>query len=320
MAAELNRLAEYFANKGSGYADLVGTTRVAAREAERLGVHELPFEQRIPSLSAENVVFRTSQTTSADIYIPRPVEGLILPSSEQLVGAARRELKTFFGQDIMVPEPPAELFHTLERFAGLGIRGFEPQYLPQLQLREKDNFPGLKVKPGKWFWDCVKDGSIEKGADTLDEGWYLLDGRWKPNYRDGQQVYEDDYLAPLMENLRASGRIQPYRYVPRNSRFGASPLEIEQVILPEFAKQTQPEGEVSNMSYALFSVIGNMKRQEWNDTTTWQWFRDKFEDGRRLIGGSSHGGGLAGVGAGTSDYRFDHAGFAPVVAFSSKTR
>lgn len=259
------------------------------------------------------------------IYIPKPKERFVRPSEEKLVKTAKKELASFFGKDFHVPKPPDELFRTLERFESLGIRGFEPHYLPNYQLREEEELPGWKVKPSKTFWEHLKAGLIEKGADTLKNGWYLVDGRGKPDGRvddlwNVQHLYNDDYLAPLIESLRDSGRIYVHRrslpWTPRNSRFDTSPSEIERIILPEFATQTQLEGNVSNMAYMQFNIWGNMTHPEWGRTNTSQWFRDKVRANGRLIGGNSNGGGLANgyhwaeVGA-----RFHSTAFSPVIAY-----
>ncbi|MBI4080607.1 MAG: hypothetical protein HY430_02440 [Candidatus Levybacteria bacterium] len=178
--------------------------------------------------------------------------------------------------------------------------------------------PGWKVKPEHWFWEQIKDGNLPQDAATLKEGWYLVDRRGKPNYQDDKQMYEDDYLAPFMENLRETGRVQKYRFVPDNSRFGASADEIEQVILPELASILGSEGIVRSKREIEFNVLGNMHYPEWGETNTWEWYADKFEDDSRLIGGHSGGGGLAHVSYDWSDNRHDGVGFAPLVEFPSE--
>ena len=71
----------------------------------------------------------------------------------------------------------------------------------------------------------------------LQQGVYLIDGRAKPDYQDGEQRYENDgFMEDMIKGLRRQSVIQRHRYVPEDSRFGVSPQEIEQVILPEFAR------------------------------------------------------------------------------------
>ena len=181
-----------------------------------------------------------SPVEKSDVQTPEtaPFRAEWLFTSEQLIRTESEALKRFFGKEIVVPKPPQELFQTLENMSKLGITGFEPHYLPQVSLTEKDKIPGWKVKPESWFWQQIKKGKLSKDAATLQEGWYLVDGRRKPNYDNGQQRYENDYLEPIMADLRNKGKIQKYSSVPNISRFGASPEEIEQVILAEFFRIT----------------------------------------------------------------------------------
>ncbi|MBI4089169.1 MAG: hypothetical protein HY424_00500 [Candidatus Levybacteria bacterium] len=258
-------------------------------------------------VAVEKVAVETSVTPSLTVES--------LPSVEQLTRIESEALKRFFGKDIVVPKPPQELFQTLETMSKLG---FEPHFLPQVSLTEADKIPGWKVKPQSWFWQNIKDGKPSADAAVLQEGWYLVDGRGKPNYDNGQQRYEDDYLESIMANLRKTGKIQKYSSVPDSSRFGASPNEIEQVILPEVARKTGAKGNLTNKRYIEFNVWGNMFHPEWGQTDTLEWFADEFGGGRRLFGGDSGGGGLGYVYDSWSDNRGDSVAFGPVVRFPSK--
>ena len=297
------------------------------RELGKLGDHDLAkiqagireaFKKRHPELKdiafppivvpVEKQAVKTPETSVAEL----------LPSSEQLIKTESETLKRFFGKDIAVPEPPQELFQTLEQMSKLGIAGFEPHFLPQVSLTEKDKIPGWKVRPESWFWKQIKDGKIPADAATLQEGWYLVDGRGKPNYDNGQQRYENDYLEPIMADLRKTGKIQRYSSVPDISRFGASPDEMEQVILSEVARITGAKGETTNKRYIEFNIWGNIFHPEWGQTNTLEWFADRFGDDYRLYGGVSDFGGLALVHGFWSVHRHDSIAFGPVVRFPSK--
>ncbi|MBI2034933.1 MAG: hypothetical protein HYT11_04340 [Candidatus Levybacteria bacterium] len=269
--------------------------------------------------------------TTPNFYIKRPVEALVLPSADRLVISARAELKTAFGRDFEIPQPPADLFETIEGFAERGITGFdETYYFPRLQLTEGDQlWKGRdRVKPEDYFWQQINNGSFSSDVARLEEGWYIGDRRGKPMYDNGQQRYgEDDYMEPLMAYLRDSNRIQKddyvpdnsqYDYVPDNSRFGASPREIEEVILPEFAVMSGARGVVRNRKYIEFNVRGNMAHPQWGQTDIWEWFGDPvFRGTERLVGGSSHDGGLANVRCYPVDYRGGGGSFSPEVFFPS---
>lgn len=287
---------------------MAGLLSSSAQVARKLGVpDELPQEE------APSVITST------------PIERLVLPSPDQLVEAESAKLKLNFAEDFEVPEPPQELFETLESFAAQGIRRFDNVYYqPDLQLKENDKFWKKKgvVKPNPYFWQQIKDGNFPKEVNVLTNGWFIGDRRVKPMYQNGQQMYEDDYLASYMAFLRGSGKIQLYehvKHVPVNSRFGASPQEIEEVILPEFARISGAKGIVRNRRFIEFNIRGNIDQSELGQTTTWEWFGDPvFGNSGRLVGGRSDYGGLAYVSDGPVDYRDGYMGFSPVVEFPSK--
>lgn len=229
----------------------------------------------------------------------------------------KQTLGAFFGHDILVVEPPAELFQTQEALLEHGITGFEPHFLPQVSLTEKSEFPGWKVRPDPWFWKQIRDGRIPADAATLREGWYLVDGRTKPDYDNGQQRYSNDYMEPIMQGLRKTGKIQKHSYVPDISRFGASPEEIENIILPEFTRIINTRGEMANKRYIELNVLGNMFHPEWGRTNTLEWFADKLKGNKWLGGGRSDLGGLANVDDSWSDFRDAHPAFSPVIRFPS---
>jgi hypothetical protein len=141
-------------------------------------------------------------------------------------------------------------------------------------------------------------------------------------YNNGKQRYgKDDYLEPLMEYLRASDRIRICPWTPHYSRAGVSPKEIEEVILPEFAKMSGAKGNVRNRRFMEFNVRGNIRHPEYGQTDTWEWFGDPvFGGAYRLRGGGSNIGGLGGVGNDAVDHYRGRTSFSPVVEFPSKPR
>lgn len=260
-----------------------------------------------------------------NFYIKRAAERLVLPSVDQLVVSAKKELKNKFGRDFEVPTPPAILFEDLQNFADRGIKGLDDAYYqPDLLLAKDDKFWKRKgiVKPGSYFWQQIENGNFPQEVATLEEGWFVGDSRVKPMYDNGQQRYgEDDYMEPLMAYLRGSNRIEKYSGVPDYSRAGASPREIEGIILPEFALLSGAKGIVRNRRYMEFNVRGNIAHREYGQTNTWEWFGDPvFRVVGRLIGGHSDVGGLASVSVVSVVLRLGGAGFSPVVAFPSKPR
>jgi len=252
-------------------------------------------------------------------YLKRSVEGLVLPSSNQLVTAARKKLESHFARDFEVPVPPQDLFETLRNFAERGIKGLdEVYYQPSLQLTEDHELwegEGI-VKPEPYFWEQIKDGNFPEEAAMLEEGWYIGDGSGKPMYANGQQRYgENDYMGRLMAYLRGYDRIQKYSGIPDDSRFGASSQQIEKIILPEFALGSDAKGNVRIRTYMEFVFRGNIAHPEYGLTNTLEWHGDPaFQGASRLVGG----GGLANVNCRSVFNRDDRTGFSIVLAFPSK--
>lgn len=239
--------------------------------------------------------------------------------AQRLVTAESQALQRFFGKDMQVPQPPTKLFETRDVLERNRLTRFEAHYLPEEELAAKDKLPGWHVKPEKWFWDQVKNGNVARDAAILRAGWYLVDGRGKPNYDNGQQRYDDDaWLQATIHDLRGSGRVKSLSYVASDSRFGVSADEVEGVILPEVAKLL-PAGVSIRMPREIeFNVFGNIHYPKWGNTNTWEWMNDRFGHGGRLIGGDSDGGGLASVSYGSSDDRDDFMAFRSLVEIPSK--
>ncbi len=321
MAAELDKLAQLYVERGNS--PRAALYKALASEERAIGGPEtvIPVASPIVEQPTKEVKAPFGEMP-VNVYVIKPVEGLALPSADQLVTTSRTELKSHFGIDVEVPTPPAELFQTLEAFAERGIRNFdEVFYLPGIRLDKGHKFfKGRdKVKPEDYFWDQIKNGNYPAQNADLEAGWYIGDKRGKPQYDNGQQMYEDDYLAPLMEVLRSAGKVKRYENVPADSRFRVSPREIEDVILPTFKEMSGAEGVVRNRRYMEFNVRGNMAHFEWGKTNTWEWFNDPAYPGAgRLLGGRSGGGGLAHVDSDRVFYRGDDLAFSPVVAFPSK--
>lgn len=244
----------------------------------------------------------------------------ITPENSEVQGLVTAEsaaLQRFFEKEVEVPQPPRELFQTVEALKGRGIARFEPHYFPTVELHQQDKLPGWTVKPEPWFWNQVKSGRVASDAPTLRAGWYLVDGRVKPDYYNGQQRYDDDaWFQATIHELRGFGSVKTMRGVVSDSRFGVSPYEVEQVILPEFARTVGTAGVVRTPRVIEFNVLGNIYHPEWGDTNTWEIMNDKFGGGGRLIGGGSVGGGLAGVSGCWADGRHGGVAFRSLIDFS----
>ncbi len=218
-----------------------------------------------------------------------------------------------------MPQPPELLIQTLEQLKERDVNDFEPHYLPMITLHNEDNFPGWQLKPQDWFWQQIENGKVNSNAATLRPGWYLVDGRGRPQYRDGKQLYKGDPLGNLMKGLRETGEVRTYKYVPQNSRFGPPYDNIALVILPAFIKKYEIKPPVRILRAIEFNVLGNMAHSDWGQNNTYEWFSDRFAFSHRLLGGCSEDGGLTNVYFNLSSEYSDNIGFRPMIVFPETT-
>ncbi|OGL79105.1 hypothetical protein A3E39_02570 [Candidatus Uhrbacteria bacterium RIFCSPHIGHO2_12_FULL_60_25] len=228
------------------------------------------------------------------------------------------KLTAFFGEYITVPPLPREI--TPERIKNWETMGFELHYLPPMDMTEDADFPGWEKKPQRWFYEEIAAGRIAKDATMLPGAWVLVDGRQKPKYDYGKQMYENDPLGDALAELRQKGLVQPHGHVPDpHSRFGISADELSKPeVIEAFAEVLHVRPDQLTLPTATdFNVIGNIHHPEWDDTDNWEWFQDSYQAGqRRLYGGASWDGGLSGVHWDDADNRNDNIAFRPSVRFS----
>lgn len=237
---------------------------------------------------------------------------------DQLVPQQKEAWKQFLGREIVVPQPPQELLDVWTHAIEQGITVFEAHFLPKTELKQNSKYPGWLVKPKEWFWQKIKEGKVAKDAAKLKGSWVLIDASPKPNYNDGQQLYENDPFAQTIVTLRGKDAIQTPANTPSTSRFKISWDEIHGQVLPEIARLLEVEGKKVRLPKEIeFNIIGNIHHPEWGQTNTWEWFEDSFEADGRLCGGDSSHGGLADVGDDWSGDRSDGIGFRPLVVFPS---
>ena len=250
---------------------------------------------------------------------------LTLPSPEQLVIDQTQVLESFFGHEAL-PKPPESLLEFIERTKELGF-SFELYFEPKVTFTDDSNYPGLVVKPHPWLFEQIGKGNVEPDSASLSGQWAAMEGLQKPEYDDGKQLYENDPLAPVLEQLRIDGKIPVpdwCRHIPTISRFGISPEEIDKYVVPAFSelsgadKQITAGELVAGLSpWAAWFYRGNTIHPEWGQTNTWEWFANNFGTAHRLIGGRRDDGGLAGVHYRWRDRRRDGIGFRFRVASSS---
>src|SRR3989344_5682787 len=138
-------------------------------------------------------------------------------------------LKAFFGESITVPPLPRE--NTPERIKNWDAMGFELHHLPPIDMTLDAAFPGWEKKPRRWFYEEIAAGRIAKDATVLPGAWVLIDGRQKPDFAKSGQMYADDPLAPVLEDLNRRGVISQSDYYGKKkldprSPFGPSPEDF----------------------------------------------------------------------------------------------
>ncbi|TAK94854.1 hypothetical protein EPO05_05765 [Patescibacteria group bacterium] len=253
--------------------------------------------------------------------IQAELENKISILQEQLVSEPirRREsekLSVFFGKDVDVPPIPKPI--TYEQFKYWEQMGFELHYLPAEEMTQDKNFPGWIKKPDQWFYDEIKEGNIVADATTLKGEWVLIDGRPKPDYRNGDGMYANDPLKSTLVNLRRVGAISGYKHP--SSRLNVTHNELQSESLKiAFARvlHTLPE-KLSLLRFIEWNFIGNVHHPEWGNNDLGEWFQDNYASIHfRLGGGGSAGGGLSYARHSSPDLPIDELGFRLLIRFSN---
>ncbi len=241
--------------------------------------------------------------------------GEVFPYSSFVAEKAAWE-ENFSGVEQEIPYPPQELVDALKRVKEQGVNSFEPHYLPPIILKEEDDYPGWKVKPLDWYWGLITVGNIDKDAAKLPGAWVIVDGMQKPNYANGNQMYEDDFLVTVLNKLRDEGKIHNTIGGRAGSRFDISFDEISQHVNPVIAKLLGVDANQVRLPKEIeFNVLGNMFHPEWGNTSTYEWLEDKFGGGSRLFGGGSE---ITSLSRRLSRDSLDRIGFRPLIVFSQQ--
>jgi hypothetical protein len=144
---------------------------------------------------------------------PKRTTALNAETASRLLTQAVSESRRFFAENIEVEVPDA-FYKTQERLREIGFARVEPLVLPSRTLQENDRLWEEKVKPEQWFWRWIQNGNIKPESAILQNGVYLIDGRAKPIYENGQQRYEDDeFMGDLIKGLRRKGYVQKHSHI-----------------------------------------------------------------------------------------------------------
>ena len=235
----------------------------------------------------------------------------------ELITIEKETIIKYFGEElgktIEVPPLPAEI--TSEQLEFWEQNQLALHYSPGVEITKDNTFPGQTKKLDADIYKWIVEAKISPEAAKLPKGWILIDTRAKPNYASGDQMYENDLLAPVLEKLRLAGYISSFKQT--SSRFNISADELNkaevQIALAETLKIKLEQLDLPPAT--LYNYLGNAFYPEWGETNTWEWFQEEYSGGRRLGGGRSGSGGLSSVRYGSSDSRNGNLGFRPLACF-----
>jgi len=226
---------------------------------------------------------------------------------ERLFESEKEKLEFLFERPIEIPPLPKEA--TLERIKEWEKKRLGLHYLPDADM---DKEYGLK------YW-TIPDPRIilshgRSGVDMKLPGcWVLCDERPQPSYNEGNSYYEDDedFLAPVMEDLRARHVIDSDEQTKR-SRFGIAPRDLEKLeVVASIAQAFGLKPEQVTLPHMIeFNVLANLHREKPNPyisrSECSEWFADTFEpEELRLVGGANSVADVNWV----QSHAFHHIGF-----------
>ena len=233
---------------------------------------------------------------------------------EKIIKSEKEALEKYFDQPIEVPKLPAEV--TKAKLEFWKQNQFALHYSPGLEIPQDNTFPGQKKKIDADVYKWIKEKEINSDTIKLPKGWILIDTRPKPQYNNGDQMYENDILGPVLEKLRKENHIENFKH--EDSRFNISNDELQKPeVKAAIAEVLKVRADQLSLPLtALWNYLGNAFYPEWGDTNTWEWFEDEYKGGYRLYGGLSNHDGLSYVGCDSSGDRDASIGFRPLVVFS----
>lgn len=261
------------------------------------------------------------------------------------------ELNTFFGKKVAIPKPPHAFLEAKKRIEDKGVRTFDPIYFPDAPFVKEAEYPGWIVRPSQEFWQASRwqpnmaqaQRQGYKGMNALKGCWALIDKSKRPGYNDGQQIFDDDPLKPILEELREKVNIDSVTTsVPHASRFGIPPHIQDTYVFPRLVNEwnltnLKDSGKlnIGRLTGMEFNFAGNLRYNHFGESDTAEWLQDicgvpdygprmdvVMVYGHRLIGGSSRRGGLEHIDLRQSDSNlvlpYNAIAFRPVIKFAQE--
>lgn len=155
----------------------------------------------------------------------------------------RREQETWGLKDI--PPPPDGLFEVLNKAHEKGYTTLKPHYFPERKFTENSEWPGRKIKPGKWYWDFIRNGQLPKVSSRLQDMWFLFDTiQIGQNQQDGlglliRQLRIEGKISPIKDNYAINPLLKPENQPMMKSRFHISWDQINNSVNPVIADMLQ---------------------------------------------------------------------------------
>lgn len=233
---------------------------------------------------------------------------------EQIVIKITRILSKRFGRKVAIDPLPEIL--TEENIRKAKKFNLNPVFSPGKEIFERRKPKNWVAIPEK-FLQWERDGKIAAGSGIWPCGWYLADFSVGADYTDDIQVFHNDPLSPLIEELRKADKVGKYVKTPMGSRFAIVPDKEWPLVFAKLANELKffTAKQVSLDSFAAFNAIGNIYDKNRGKFNMWEWFADSFGDSHRLHGGYRGRGGLAYVDHDWDGYRHDIISGRPLVSF-----
>ena len=211
---------------------------------------------------------------------------------DELVGAMRKKLARFsrhWARQVL-PVPDA---WTPEFLARVGAYNMRPVFFPDVDINKTFRRKGY-VKPEPWFYDQARARINGDTLTKLRKGWALADFTVGTDYTNGTQVFPGDPWTGLITELRQKKLVGRYDNTPPGSRFSITWDEWNSIALVYMASKLGVTRAQMSLERAVeFNFLGNVYDNQRGRFNMWEWFVDMFGGGRRLIGGTRGGGGLA---------------------------
>ncbi|TAK95227.1 hypothetical protein EPO05_04770 [Patescibacteria group bacterium] len=243
------------------------------------------------------------------------------PELDQIVESEQTALGHFFGEEVKVPLPPAEI--TSKRFKRWKELGFELHYFPAKKVSAENSFSGQREKVDGLLYRAMKEGKLEPDSDEMRGEWVLVDTRDvpvctpRPGFGGGWvfNEYKDDFLKDLDKTLSWRQKL-PSRH---RSQFSWEQLQDQETKnkFADFLKVRQVHPNQITLPRAVeWNYLVNEFFPWWTNEEKHisEWLEDRYEGNRCLV--MEDGGGLI--------VRIDpgknpgHIGFRLVIRFSQK--